>query len=103
MLDFDQRSLWNNGCSGNSPSVTNHYVVIVGKHYDREKKLYYYRFYEVGTNPNNKDTYGISLTNRLYIYPDEKLIKGNTAYIKNCTEDFYYTITEVRKNIGQTY
>ena len=71
--------------------------------YDRTKKLYYYRFYEVGTNPDNKDTYGISLTNRLYIYPDEKLIKGNTAYIKNCTEDFYYTITEVRKNIGQTY
>ena len=101
---FDKgKKCWKNKCSGNSPSVTNHYVVIVGKRYDRTKKLYYYRFYEVGTNPNNKDTYGISLTNRLYIYPDEKLIKGNTAYIKNCTEDFYYTITEVRKNIGQTY
>ena len=88
-----------NKCSGNTPSVTNHYVVIVGKHYDREKKLYYYRFYEVGTS----ETLGISTNNRLYIYPDEKLIKGNTAYVTDCTEAFYYTITEVRKNIGQTY
>jgi len=90
---------WSDKCSRNTPSITNHYIVIIGKHYDREKKLYYYHFYEVGTSGAD----GVNTNNRLYIYSDEKLIKGNTAYIKNCTEDFYYTITEVRKNIGQTY
>ena len=89
---------WYHKCSGNSPSITNHFVVIVGKGYDKTKKQDFYRFYEVGTSHENK---GKSAENRLYIDRKNKLIIGNTSYVEDYDE--YYTITEVRKNVGKNY
>lgn len=86
-----------NKCSGNNPSVTNHYIVVVGKSYDSEKNQYYYRFYEVGTSYH---TNGTSNMNRLYVDSVNHIVKGNTQYI-NVTD--FYTLTEVRKNIGEDY
>ena len=81
----------------NDPSITNHYIVIVGKYYDSNRSKYYYRFYEVGTR--NIDN-GRSDKNRLYIEHPNHMVKGDTEYI---TYDNYYTLTEVRKNIGEEY
>jgi hypothetical protein len=86
-----------NKCSDNIPNITNHYIIIVGKKYDTSKKQWYYLFYEVGTSSPNK---GKSSENRLYI--NVNIMEGKTAYITNCSEN-YYIVTEVRKNIGQTY
>jgi hypothetical protein len=97
--DKNQIIGWKNVCSNNSPSVTNHYIIIRGKKYDKEKKQYYYLFYEVGTNsPNN----GKSFENKLYINENDDIIEGNTAYKTSYTGN-YYMVTEIRKNIGQTY
>lgn len=69
--------------------------------YDKEKSQYYYRFYEVGTSYNSK---GASEKNKLYIDKTNHLIVGTTAYIEEITNvPSYYTITEVRKNIGEEY
>jgi len=90
---------WIFKCSGNTPKVTNHYVIIRGKKYDNEKKQFYYLFYEVGTSsPDN----GKSSNNRLYINNTNNLIEGKTAYRTTYTGD-YYVVTEVRKNINQKY
>jgi hypothetical protein len=90
---------WNDDCSGNIPGITNHYIVIRGKKYDGLKKQWYYLFYEVGT----KYLYnGISFENKLYIDNNNNIIEGNTAY-KNDYLGNYYKVTEVRKNINQTY
>jgi hypothetical protein len=86
-----------NKCSSNTPKITNHYIIIRGKKYDNAKKQYYYLFHEVGTR--NSDN-GKSLENRLYINEPGFLIKGNTKYVNH---ENYYTITEIRKNTGQTY
>jgi len=87
------------GSSGNTPKITNHYVIITGKLYDKVKKRYYYSFYEVGTSDPIK---GKSSSNRLYIDDNNNLIEGKTAYVTVYSGN-YYIITEVRKNIGQTY
>ena len=87
---------WYHYCSGNTPSVTNHYIVIVGKGYDETVKKNYFRFYEVGTSHSSN---GKSPENKLYI-EDSSLIIGDTKYVN---KSGYYTVTEVRKNIGETY
>ncbi|GAB6013488.1 hypothetical protein MK137Hg34_000305000, partial [Viscerimonas tarda] len=88
---------WKPICSGNSPNITNHYIIIRGKKYDATKKQYYYLFYEVGTN---NIINGQNSENKLYINESESLIKGNTKYVDY---NDYYIVTEIRKNIGQTY
>jgi hypothetical protein len=88
---------WEETCSSNTPMATNHYVVIVGKQYDKTKKLHYYLFYEVGTED---DKAGKSSDNRLYIYGN--LVKGTTKYKENIPT-YYYILTEIRKNINKTY
>jgi len=84
-------------CSGNTPNVTNHYIIIMGMGFDKAKGQKYFRFYEVGTDYSDKAK---SSENKLYINEDSKLIIGNTKYKE---KEGYYTITEVRKNIGQIY
>jgi hypothetical protein len=88
---------WKEMCSNNMPAITNHYVVIVGKQYDSAKKQYYYLFYEVGTE---SEVVGKSSDNRLYIYTNT--LKGTTKYKKE-HPNYYYILTEVRKNTGKTY
>jgi hypothetical protein len=96
--DDDRKIIgWEETCSGNTPKETNHYVVIVGKQYDKTKKLHYYLFYEVGTEDAQM---GKSSDNKLYIYSG--LIKGLTKYKENIPS-YYYILTEIRKNIGQIY
>ena len=90
---------WFDDCSGNTPNITNHYIVIRGKKYDSSKKQWYYLFYEVGTTPPDK---GMSMNNRLYINESSRLIEGKTAYITAYSGN-YYIVTEIRKNIGQIY
>ncbi len=77
--------------SGNEKgnAATYHFAVIVGREYDPVKKIYYYLYYEVGTNTGNGD----SPDNRLYIYEDQRKITG-----KSISLGYTYTITEIRKN-----
>jgi predicted small secreted protein len=95
-----KNEVWENKCSSNTPNITNHYIVIKGKKYDKSKKQYYYLFYEVGTSNENN---GKSSENRLYIDNSSNIIKGKTAYKAANYFGDYYIVTEVRKNIGQTY
>jgi hypothetical protein len=90
---------WTNKCSSNTPKITNHYIVIIGKGYDKIRQQYYYLFHEVGTDDLNK---GINSANKLCINNNSNLIEGKTAYITNYSEN-YYVVTEIRKNIGQIY
>ncbi|MDR1182407.1 MAG: hypothetical protein LBL13_10570, partial [Bacteroidales bacterium] len=90
---------WEDKCSSNTPGITNHYIVVTGKGYDKIRQQYYYLFYEVGTSDPNK---GKSANNKLYINDNNSLIEGKTAYMTNYSGN-YYTVTEVRKNTGQMY
>jgi len=45
---------------------------------------------------------GKSLENRLYINNNNNIIEGKTAYETDYSGN-YYIVTEVRKNINQTY
>jgi len=90
---------WEDKCSRNNPKITNHYIVVIGKKYDNIKRQYYYLFYEVGTGNSIN---GTSNENKLYINENNNLLEGNTAYQTDYTGN-YYIVTEVRKNIGQTY
>jgi hypothetical protein len=90
---------WEDKCSSNTPGITNHYIVVTGKGYDKIRQQYYYLFYEVGTSDPDK---GKSANNKLYISDNNSLIEGRTAYITDYSGN-YYTVTEIRKNTGQTY
>jgi len=90
------KRLWYDECSGNTPTVTNHYIVIVGLGFDRSKNKKYYLFYEVGTSWPDK---GKSKENKLYV-ENNHLIVGETKFVDKIG---YYTITEVRKNNGKIY
>ncbi len=85
-------------CSGNIPKSTNHYVVIVGKGFDKKQKKSFYYFYEVGTKIKAN---GISKDNKLYIDNLLNIIVGNPS--TKTTHKEYYRVTEVRKNHNQTY
>jgi hypothetical protein len=71
-----------------SNNATYHFIVLVGKGYDKEKRKYYYRFYEVGTSDRSV---ALSESNRLYI-------DTSTRFIRGSYKNRIYTITEVRKN-----
>ena len=75
----------------NTDNTTDHFVVIIGRKTD--KKGLYYRFYEVGTYPENKETKGINPNNKLYLQDDDRLVGKKPMSNKN------YTLTQVRKNI----
>lgn len=96
---YYSQNQWKNKCSGNTPNVTNHYIIIRGKKYDSSKKQYYYLFYEVGTTSTDN---GKSMGNKLYINDTNNLIEGKTANQTTYTGN-YYIVTEVRKNTGQIY
>nr|WP_321413053.1 hypothetical protein [uncultured Allomuricauda sp.] len=89
---------WAEKCSGNTPQITNHYVVVVGMGYDEQKQQNYFRFYEVGTSILGK---GTSTNNKLYLDESLKILKGTTEYKSN--SEYYYIITEIRKNDGKSY
>lgn len=69
----------------NANKATYHFVVVVGKGYDREKRKHYFRFYDVG-KPN-----GTNPSFKLYVDEEKKEIVGYS-------EDRLYTVTEVRQN-----
>jgi hypothetical protein len=72
----------------NTCTATFHYMVIVGKGYDSQKKQDYYRFYDVG---RDNETDGANPQNRLYAD------KQNRTF--SCTyRSKTYTITEIRSN-----
>lgn len=75
----------------NKDNSTDHFVVIMGRKTD--SKGLYYRFFEVGTYPENKETKGISPNNKLYLQDDYRLVGKKPMSSKN------YTLTQVRKNI----
>ena len=75
----------------NTDNTTDYFIVIVGRKTD--KIGLYYRFYEVGTYPENKETKGINPNNRLYVKEDNRLVGRKPMSNKN------YTLTQVRKNI----
>jgi hypothetical protein len=72
-----------------SNPATYHFIVLVGKGYDKEIRKYYFRFYDVG---EADDEVALSDKNRLYVDENLRMIKGSIDG-KN------YTITEVRQNI----
>lgn len=71
-----------------SNPATYHFIVIVGKGYDRNARKYYYRFYDVGEPDDSK---AMSENNKLFIEEDQRMLKGQFGG-KVCT------VTEVRKN-----
>lgn len=72
----------------NHNKATYHFIVIVGKGYDRNLRKYYFRYYDVG-KPSLDE--GTNAGNKLYIDETQKKI---TAIDGKRT----YTLTEVRKN-----
>ncbi|MFB9057525.1 glycoside hydrolase family 104 protein, partial [Mariniflexile ostreae] len=70
--------------------TTDHFVVIVGR--GCEKGKVFYRYFEVGTYPVNKELKGINENNKLYLKPDGRIIGKSAGGSKT------YTITQVRKN-----
>jgi hypothetical protein len=72
-------------------------MVIVGKGYDKVKKMDFYYFYEVATK---KESEGKSRENKLWINTNENLIKGN---VSTNDKENYYIITSIRKNKGKEY
>ncbi len=76
----------------NFDNTTEHFFVITGRLTD-EKGLYY-RFFEVGTNVVNKDEWGVSVNNKLYINERNMLIGKKRNVRPNRT----YTVTHIRKN-----
>ena len=84
-------------CSGNTPKSTNHYIVIVGKGFDKIKNQFYYYFYEVGTDDEKK---GKNKNNRLYINGKKNMLIGKPS---SKIDNEYYRVTEVRKNYGKKY
>ncbi|HEY0654200.1 MAG TPA: hypothetical protein VGD65_13770, partial [Chryseosolibacter sp.] len=74
---------YENGCS-----ATFHYMAVVGKGYDAEKKQNFFRFYDVGRTDESN---GANPLNRLYVDKKEKKISG-------IYKGKVYTITEVRSN-----
>jgi hypothetical protein len=75
----------------NTNNATRHFVVIVGKGYDESKKANYFRFYEVGTNPENEYLKGKHENNRLYVNKTLRTISGCRGY-----DSRFYTVTEIR-------
>lgn len=73
----------------NHNKATYHYVVIVGKGYDRQERKHYYRYYEVGTSDR---TVALSESNKLYVDQESRKLAGTRARNK------YYQVTEIRKN-----
>ena len=72
----------------NNDFTTDHFVVIVGRGYDKKGELCYL-FYEVGTNHEYK---GTSNDNKLYI--NNNALRGKTAYKPNRN----YFVTQIRLN-----
>jgi hypothetical protein len=73
----------------NINKATYHFIVIVGKGYDRKERKHYFRFYDVNTSNRSEAT---SESNKLYIEETQHLIRGARGSGRT------YTITEVRKN-----
>lgn len=69
--------------------AADHFVVIVGRFYDKSKKQYYFNFLEVGTSSEDN---GRSDENRLYINKDNTITGTNYAGRRN------FTVTDIRKN-----
>ena len=76
--------------SFNSNKATYHFIVIVGKGYDRNARKHYFRYYDVNTLNRSDAT---NESNKLYIEKAQRLIQGARGNERT------YTITEVRKNI----
>ncbi len=73
----------------NTNKATYHFIVIVGKGYDRQAGKHYFRFYDVNTSNRSEAT---SENNKLYIEETQRLIRGASGNGRS------YTITEVRQN-----
>jgi hypothetical protein len=88
------------GSTENNPRSTNHFIVIMGKGYDENKKMWFYYFYEVAAENTEEDSKGKSRGNTLWIDTNNHLIKGNVA-----GKEFenYYIVTSIRKNKNQIY
>ncbi len=76
----------------NSDYSTEHFFVITGRLTD--EKGTYYRFFEVGTNYKNKEKWGVSKINKLYLDENNFLQGSKRNVIPNRT----YTVTQIRKN-----
>ena len=87
------------GSKDNDPRATNHFIVIVGKGYDKAKKMDFYYFYEVGVSDVNKAN-GTSRMNKLWVDTNQHIIKGN---VSTKDKNDYYIVTDVRKNSGKIY
>lgn len=77
------------GQDDNQPA--DHFVVIVGRGYDKIKNQGYFIFYEVGYGPQN-EAKGKSDKNRLYVEEDNTIRGTNDAGKKR------FTVTDIRKN-----
>jgi hypothetical protein len=93
----DDKWYYKCGPASNNPRATNHFIVIVGKGYDKAKKMNFYYFYEVSTS--NKAN-GTSRMNKLWVDTNQYTIKGN---VSTKEKDDYYIVTDVRRNSNKIY
>jgi hypothetical protein len=85
----------NEDASTNNNSATNHYIVIIGRHYDNTGNKSYY-FHEVGTTHSNIGD-GRNKNNILTFDKNDNLFKGEKPYL-NDDGSIIYTITEIYSN-----
>lgn len=81
--------------SSNNNSATNHFIVIIGRHYDKNENKSYY-FHEVGTTHSNIGD-GRNKNNILTFDKDNNMFKGEKPYMNN-DGSIVYTITEIYNN-----
>ncbi|MEQ9378785.1 MAG: hypothetical protein RIG68_26590 [Imperialibacter sp.] len=74
--------------NGSNPA-TYHFIVIVGKGYDKSARKHYFRFYDVGEPDDEKAT---SSNNKLFIEKNQRMLRGEF-------DGKTYTVTEVRENL----
>jgi len=80
------------GHPGNSDKTTDHFVVIIGRGYDGEKKEYYFNYIETGRSINQRDA-ATSDKLRLYYDPNKGTFRDSSA-----KGGRGYTVTQIRPN-----
>ncbi len=89
-LDYRNKSFNDDG--------TDHFVLLIGKGYDAERKQYYYLYADPG---RTKVTNGVSAKeNRIYLDDRRCILSGNKTGKREDGNSINYVITHVRPNDG---
>ena len=83
---------------GRNPDGTDHFVLLVGKGYDPERKQYYYLY----ADPGRKTLQGgVSEENRIYLDDKRCILSGEKTGKTNKDWSNNYVLTHIRPNDGK--